>query len=355
MKTPLLFLVMALWLIPLPQTSACTAFFLRQGRGMILAKNLDWPVDLGYVIYNPAGLRKQAFVTDTLVSPFQWTAQYPSLTFNQFGMEFPLGGMNSQGLVVEELNMPQVKIDQDSTRLQFNEFQFVQFLLDNCAHVEDIRKQLNRLHYAPLFLHLHYLVADEKGETAILEFDGSQWQIFAPQKPVYAVLSNNTYPESLRYLKNFEGFGGQIPVVHRPGSNERVVSAAHMIQQYKGGDLRGYAFSILDTVKQEDTRWSIVYDIPARKIHFRFHHCRQEKVFQLQKLMEQNPVHVQGCSLRNCGCIDEENFHLVTRSENTALLKHLEKKLSRHSDFRNTGELLSEMAQWGNRHLVKKK
>src|SRR6056297_1542290 len=131
MKTFLpLFLVMALSLIPLTQTKGCTAFFLRQGKGMILAKNLDWPVDLGYVLYNPAGKRKQAFHTDGPTRPFQWTAQYPSLTFNQFGVEFPLGGMNSQGLVVEELNTPRVSIEKDTTSRQLNEFQLVQFLLD---------------------------------------------------------------------------------------------------------------------------------------------------------------------------------------------------------------------------------
>jgi choloylglycine hydrolase len=355
MRTLLLFpLMMALSLIPAEQARGCTAFFLKSGKQMVLAKNLDWPVDLGYVIYNPAGKKKQAFLTDGPARPFQWTAQYSSLTFNQFGVGFPLGGMNSQGLVVEELNVPRVKIKKDTTSRQLNEFQTVQFLLDYCATVEEVVKQLNRLHYAPLLLHLHYFVADQTGKTAILEFDGTRWQTFFPEKPENAVLSNNPYPESLRYLKHFEGFGGQLPVIHRQGSNERFVSAASMIQSHTGEDLHSYAFSILDTVRQKDTRWSIVYDIPAREVHFRFHNCRQKKIFQLQKRMEQSSVSILGCLLRNCSCIDEKKFHPISREENTTLLKHLEKELSRHSAFTTPGELLPKMAQWGNRTLFKK-
>ena len=352
MRTILLFLIMALSLIPLPQTRGCTAFLLKNGKHMVLAKNLDWPVDLGYVIYNPAGKIKQAFLADGPDRPFQWTAQYPSLTFNQFGVEFPLGGMNSQGLVVEELNMPRVKIEKDTNIRQINEFQLVQFLLDYCANVEEVVKQINHLHFAPLFLHLHYFVADQTGKTAILEFDGIHWKTYTPEKPSYAVLSNNPYSESLRYLKNFEGFGGQMPVVHRPGSNERFVSAASMIQSHTGEDLQGYAFSILDTVRQKDTRWSIVYDIPARKVHFRFHKCRQQKIFQLQKRREQNADHILGCNLKNCRCIDGKKFQRITRQENSTLLKQLEKELSLHYGFPYESELLSKMAQWGNRTLL---
>ena len=351
MKKPILLLMVVCLMLPVRENKACTAFFLEKSGRMVVAKNLDWPVDLGYVLYNPVGKRKQAFHTDGPTRSFQWTAQYPSITFNQFGVEFPLGGMNSQGLVVEELNMPRLNIEKDTTRHQLNEFQLVQFLLDHCANVEEVVKQLNHLHYVPLLLHLHYFVADQKGKTAILEFDGTQWQTFFPEKPEHAVLSNNPYPESLRYLENYKGFGGEMPVVHRQGSNERFVSAAHMIQSGYLENTRQQAFRILDTVKQQDTRWSIVYDISERKVFFRFHNCRQQKVFQLQKLMNQHPDHILGCNLKNCRCTNEEGFHSITRKENSALLKNLEKNLSRYSGFTATGELLPAMALWGNRFL----
>ncbi len=351
MRKPFLLLVVLCLMLPIRENKACTAFFLEKSGRMVVGKNLDWPVDLGYVLYNPAGKRKQAFFADGPTRPFQWTAQYSSLTFNQFGVGFPLGGMNSQGLVVEELNMPRVSIEKDTTSRQLNEFQLVQFLLDRCANVEEVVKQLNHLHYMPLLLQLHYFVADRNGKTAILEFDGTRWQTYFPEKPEHAVLSNNPYPESLRYLKNFEGFGGEMPVIHREGSNERFVSAAHMIQNHHHGDPRQHAFRILDTVKQEDTRWSIVYDIPERKVFFRFHDCRQQKIFRLQNLINQHPEHMLGCNLKNCDCTHEKNFLPITPEANSALLKNLEEDLSRHSGFSTTGDLLPAMARWGNRQL----
>jgi choloylglycine hydrolase len=352
MRKPFLLLVVVCLMLPVQENKACTAFFLEQSGRMVVAKNLDWPVDLGYVLYNPAGKKKEAFHNDGPTRPFQWTAQYSSITFNQFGVGFPLGGMNSRGLVVEELNMPRVRIEKDTTRRQLNEFQLVQFLLDHCANVEEVVKRLKHLHYAPLVLHLHYFVADQTGKTAILEFDGTRWQTFFPEKPEHAVLSNNPYHESLRYLENFKGFGGEMPVIHRQGSNERFVSAAHMIQSGYQEDTRQQAFRILDTVKQEDTRWSIVYYITERKVFFRFHNCRQQKVFHLKKLMNQDTDYIPGCSLKNCRCTNEEGFHAVTPEENSALLKNLEKNLSRYTGFSPTDTLLPAMARWGNRFLT---
>jgi penicillin V acylase-like amidase (Ntn superfamily) len=46
MRTLLLFpLMMALSLIPPEQARGCTAFFLKSRKQMVLAKNLDWPVE----------------------------------------------------------------------------------------------------------------------------------------------------------------------------------------------------------------------------------------------------------------------------------------------------------------------
>jgi choloylglycine hydrolase len=348
MRTLLLFLMASLCLLLAVPAMGCTAFFLKSGKQMVLAKNLDWPVDLGYVIYNPAGKKKQAFITDGPNRPLQWTAQYPSLTFNQFGVEFPLGGMNSQGLVVEELNMPQVSIQKNTISLQINEFQIVQFLLDHCASVNEVVKELNRLYYTPLLLHLHYFVADQTGKTAILEFDGSQWQIYTPGKPAHAVLSNNPYRESLRYLENFEGFGGKMPVIHRSGSNERFVSTAHMIQQYKGDDLRGYAFSILDTVKQIDTRWSLIYDIPGRRVHFRFHRCGMEKIFSLKAQNADSPA---GCNLADCYCLDEMDFKTLQKATNDSLLRQVGKELESHIERDDILERIQQMARYGSQYL----
>ena len=82
---------------------SCTAFMLRADSKVVTGKNLDWPVGLGSVLLNPVGLSKTAWVSPP-DKPAAWVSRYSSVTFNQFGQEFPLGGMNDAGLVVEELS-----------------------------------------------------------------------------------------------------------------------------------------------------------------------------------------------------------------------------------------------------------
>jgi hypothetical protein len=68
--------------------------------------------------------------------------------------------------------------------------------------------------------------------------------------------------------------------------------------------------------------------------------------------MNQDTDYIPGCSLKNCRCTNEEGFHAVTPEENSALLKNLEKNLSRYTGFSPTDTLLPAMARWGNRFLT---
>jgi len=108
------------------QIFACTSFCVVKNSEIYLAKNLDWPIDLGYVFLNEKGIRKSILNTFHFSQKeFTWYSKYRSISFNQFGKEFPLGGMNEEGLVVEELNMPNVTLNTDSLKYPINEFQLV--------------------------------------------------------------------------------------------------------------------------------------------------------------------------------------------------------------------------------------
>ncbi len=94
-------ILLALFLIPYP-LMACTAFTIKNDTQVFLAKNLDWAINDGIIVLNKRGLFKTAY--NQQLNKLAWTAKYGSLPFNQFGKEFPLGGMNEMGLVIEELN-----------------------------------------------------------------------------------------------------------------------------------------------------------------------------------------------------------------------------------------------------------
>ncbi|MFZ2053896.1 MAG: linear amide C-N hydrolase [Candidatus Aminicenantales bacterium] len=210
------------------QIQACTAFVMRGGGTFLLAKNLDWPIGDGFVFVNKRDVSKVAFSPGT-ASPLRWTSKYGSLTFNQFGREFPLGGMNEAGLVIEELNAGE-GCRPSASRLTLNEFQWIQYHLDNHRSVKEVLKDDPRLRIFPLLLRLHYLVTDRKGNTAVIECAGGKMTYYSGDDLPVPVLSNNSYEESLRTLRLHRGFGGDRIVSNGPESLERFVRAATLLE-----------------------------------------------------------------------------------------------------------------------------
>jgi len=261
----------------------CTAFVMKGWGGALLAKNLDGPVGEGYVFVNKKNVAKTACPGES-PQPLRWTSKYGSVTFNQFGREFPLGGMNEAGLVVEELNAPSEYPLLDR-RPALNAFQWVQYQLDTQASVKGVLDSDSRLRVARFLAGLHYLVTDRKGNTAVIEFVKGRMVAYSGQDLPVRALANNSYAESLRYLKFHRGFGGQRQVSNGPEPRERFVRAASLLKDL---DLPGQrpsvdtAFLILRSVAQEDTQWSIVYYPTRGLVFFKTKASRRLKVIVLE-------------------------------------------------------------------------
>jgi penicillin V acylase-like amidase (Ntn superfamily) len=245
---------------------ACTAFCVTKDESHLLEKNLDWPIGDGLILVNKRGLYKEAYIKGK--KRLAWTSKYGSITFNQFGKEFPLGGMNEKGLVIEELNSWGQPPVNDSAYL-LNELQWVQYCLDNCSCIKEIIGIKDSILVEPLFLNLHYLITDSKGDILIVEYYEGVSHFIYGREVEYPVLSNNHYNQSLKYIRNFKGFGGNMNARSNT-SGERFVKAASMIRDINDSiNIKDQAFGILDAVKQNDTQWSIVYDIKKRSVSFK--------------------------------------------------------------------------------------
>lgn len=259
---------------------ACTSFVLKGGGRQYLAKNLDWHCGEGYLIYNPGSVMKYSFSPTT--NNITWISKYSSITFNQFGVGFPLGGMNSAGLIIEELNAPgQGGIPKRSAIL--NEFQWVQYQLDNHSCVTEVINSIKTIGIKPLILNLHYIIMDKNGDVAIIEIIDGEFRSYSGEDVRYPVLSNNLYENSLKYLSNFSGFGGELPLADSRDSQTRFVTVADQLKQHpeKVPD-KELAFRLLSRVSQEDTQWSIVYDNKRSKIFFKNARSGEEVQFSFE-------------------------------------------------------------------------
>jgi penicillin V acylase-like amidase (Ntn superfamily) len=250
---------------------ACTAFVLSASGGPWLGKNLDWAFDEGILAVNERGVLKRGWQPEG-ISDFSWVSRFGSVTFNQFGWGFPLGGINEAGLVVEELSYSPARYPPADDRSGLTELQWIQFQLDNSASVEEVLASDTLVRIDGFLFGLHYMVADPSGSVAVIEFLEGRRVVYRGEDLPVPVLANDTYRNLLRYLALHQGFGGSRIVSDGPESPERFVRAATLLKQYaEWEDSRGpeaAAFRILESVRQPDTQWTLVYDLKRRAASF---------------------------------------------------------------------------------------
>jgi choloylglycine hydrolase len=250
---------------------------------VLLAKNLDGPAGEGIIFVNRKDLVKEAF-GGSRSAALRWTSKYGSVTFNQFGREFPLGGINEAGLVIEELGT-QTEYPPPDGRACLNELQWIQYHLDTCRSVKEALKSASGLRISKLIFGLHYLIADRKGNAAVIEFNGGKMTAYSGDALPVAVLSNNGYAESLRYLRLHQGARGEKRVSGGTESLERFARAAVALREYRmlgQRPLIDHAFVVLKSVAREDTQWSVGYNIPRRLVFFKTREHRRYKIIPLE-------------------------------------------------------------------------
>lgn len=242
---------------------------------MIFGRNYDWITDAGMVCTNLKGLSKTSLKTEN-GETISWVSQFGSITFNQYGKEFPTGGMNEKGLVVELMWLDETIYPRADNRPAIGVLQWIQYQLDNCATIDEVIATDKKLRISPTgTTPLHYLVADANGNAATIEFLNGKMVVHKGSSLSLPVLTNSIYDESVRSYKNSSTSGNN--------SLERFGKACTMIQQLNTGNNKkpviDYAFDILGEVSQGDfTKWSIVYDITNKTIQFKTNRFQQVKV-----------------------------------------------------------------------------
>jgi choloylglycine hydrolase len=247
---------------------ACTTFFINQDGQLIFGRNYDWITGVGILHTNQRGLFKTSAVADE--NKMSWVSSYGSISFNQYGKEFPTGGMNEKGLVIELMWLDGTRYPASDDRAAIGVLQWIQYQLDINASVDEVIASDKNIRIATKETPLHYLVADAGGHIASIEFLEGKMLVHRDGQMPYPVLANDTYEKSK------EAATHSLKENKLPGYNslDRFVTACKMINEYKSHDkkvaLTDYAFSILDKVAQGDfTKWSIVYDISNKKILFK--------------------------------------------------------------------------------------
>lgn len=268
------FFAIAIFILQASFLYACTTFFINKNGQMVFGRNYDWISDAGMVCTNLRGLSKTSLKTEN-GETISWVSKYGSLTFNQYGKEFPTGGMNEKGLVVELMWLDETKYPANDNRPAVGVLQWIQYQLDNCATIDDVIATDKKIRISPTgTTPLHYLIADANGNAATIEFLKGKMVVHKGNDLSFPVLTNSVYDESVKAYKNSTSYNNN--------SLERFNEACKMIQQLNTGNtnkpVTDHAFDILSEVAQGNyTKWSIVYDITNKTIQFKTNRFKQIK------------------------------------------------------------------------------
>ena len=263
------------WILP-GSLEPCTTFVLKDGKGrLFFGRNFDFPAGPGHIHVNLRGAAKTSLPTPG-EKPLTWVAKYGSVSFNQNGREFPYGGINEAGLVIEQMmhESPKSRYPQKDGRFGLEELQWIQYQLDTAATVADVAASDGRVRVSDNSVApLHFLVADAKGDTAVIEYLAGKMTCYRGADLPLAACANSPYEDSLAYYRSLDG-GGLAQISNADGrisSENRFARAAWLAGSYAtdNGEPVAYALDILQKVASRGTQWSIVYDLEKLAIHFR--------------------------------------------------------------------------------------
>ena len=151
-----------------PTADGCSSYFLSSGGRPYFGRNFDYDVKGGLVFVNKRNLAKSAA---SFEKPAGWISIYGSVTFNLYGRELPMGGMNEAGLVVAVLWLEDTVYPARDSLPTVNDLQWVQYQLDNCATIDDVLATRSRIRVSNYGgSKIHYLLSDAAGNSAAVEF-----------------------------------------------------------------------------------------------------------------------------------------------------------------------------------------
>ena len=255
---------------------ASSVFLLNRDGSSVVAKRYGSVSGIGYVIINPRNQAKNAFGSE--LSNDKWISKYGSVTFNHFLAEMPVGGINEKGLVIDLISAHDMNLMNDNADIELNEFETVQYLLDNYDSVDQVAEAIKNINIRVLFHKFHYFVADKTGKSAVIEFVDGKVLVIDDKNPSYLPILSKT-----RYLKSISAVVDFKP---RKNLGDEVFSEISRIMTTLDTtkSLVTNAKVILSEIENDDTKWNVMYDLTNDEIIFNSNNSPLFKTIKLDEI-----------------------------------------------------------------------
>lgn len=240
---------------------ACTRIlYANPGLPILVGNNMDWFEDMETNLWvYPRGIKRSSMTND---NPMTWVSKYGSIIAS-YHDKATTNGMNERGLAVHLLGLNNSDYGtRDPSRPGLFILQWAQFYLDNFASVAEAvefteHTNMQLVSYYDPSMHnrveLHMALEDASGDSAIIEYTDGTPHIY--HNSFYKVLTNTpAYNLQLENLKNYAGFGGNLPLPGTTDSKDRFVRASfylsHLPERTNTRDAIMDIFSVLQNAGQ---------------------------------------------------------------------------------------------------------
>lgn len=276
--------------IAMPAFACTTIFWNNNGKAKVVARSVDLYVsDQPKIIVYPRGTEHTGEVNE---NPLKWKSKYGNVVVTAFHTHTASDGMNEKGLAVHLLYLSQTEYPERKTDAPaISNLLWAQYILDNYATVNEALNATKDLQIVATTLvnktwPLHLTMEDNTGDSAIIEFMNGKMDVYHGSQ--YRVMTNEpAYHIQLDNLKNYQAFGGKLPLPGDPDPLSRFVRAAAFLKTLPSpeNNLAAIAgvLSVMRTVtvpfgavdtsgnKTEDawaTRWVSVADVTNKIYYF---------------------------------------------------------------------------------------
>ena len=258
---------------------ACTSFVLKADNTLLFGSNYDNDIWPGLLYVNKKNVTKTGWEAGTTGDILKWVSKHGSVTINAAGYQLAWAGMNEKGLVMSTMALGETKNPEPDHRPPLASPLWMQYIFDTCATVDELIATDNIVRIKDTVD--HYLVCDAGGDAAVIEFLDGKMVVHRQDSLPIKALANRVYSECVSELK-----AGNPKNINR--SKIRMAQIDKKLLAFNpNGKLpaAAYAFEILEEVSSPPyTRWSLVFDIQNRIIHFKTYANRNDRWIDVKKI-----------------------------------------------------------------------
>jgi len=201
------------------------------------------------------------------------------------------------------LGNAEVVYPRNSALPKLNQMQWMQYVLDNSATVDEAVRCAEAIEIDGWGW--HFFVGDGDGRCASIDFDDGRVVVHQGAAMPVPGLFNALYAREVELARYFRGFGGAYEPRLDDPRVPRYVKTAIMLKEYDASrDAVAYGFQVLKNLTVTETPdWSVLFDVRRRVVHFKTSLNPQVKRFAIADLDFANtsPVLILDIDIREGG------------------------------------------------------